>query len=193
LAVRRSNTRPDLIHYFFKALFLCEILNNVTFRLTFCGIGRWRCSGGSRSPPTSPSTSSRRRTRRSASSAAHSVRRLMLSRSSMLSLAFRSSCIVANNVVGPDPQAPYKFWASRILHLLYGSGSLHYNVAYPGSVAFLTPGSGMGKKSGYGSVMNNPDHISECLAWLRIRIGSGFNRVSGSGSGSRRAKMTHKS
>ncbi len=33
----------------------------------------------------------------------------------------------------------------------------------------------------------------ELKAGLRIRIGSGFNRVSGSGSGSRRAKMTHKS
>jgi hypothetical protein len=31
----------------------------------------------------------------------------------------------------------------------------------PGSGAFLTPGSGMGKK--YGSGMNNPDHISESL------------------------------
>jgi hypothetical protein len=30
-------------------------------------------------------------------------------------------------------------------------------------------------------------------AGLRIRIGSGFNRVSGFGPGSRRAKMTHKS
>ncbi len=30
----------------------------------------------------------------------------------------------------------------------------------PGSSAFLTPGSGMGKKSGSGSGMNNPDHIS---------------------------------
>ncbi len=29
--------------------------------------------------------------------------------------------------------------------------------------------------------------------WIRIRTGSGFNRVSGSGSGSRREKMTHKS
>jgi hypothetical protein len=33
----------------------------------------------------------------------------------------------------------------------------------PGSTAFLTPGSGMGKNSGSGSGMNNPDHISECL------------------------------
>jgi hypothetical protein len=32
-----------------------------------------------------------------------------------------------------------------------------------GSGAFLTPGSGMGKKSGAGSGMNNPDHISESL------------------------------
>jgi hypothetical protein len=36
-----------------------------------------------------------------------------------------------------------------------------------GSGAFLTPGSGMGKKSGSGpgsgSEMNNPDHISESL------------------------------
>ncbi len=30
----------------------------------------------------------------------------------------------------------------------------------PGSGAFLTPGSGMGKKSGPESGMNNPDHIS---------------------------------
>ncbi len=33
----------------------------------------------------------------------------------------------------------------------------------PGSGAFLTPGSGMSKKSGSGSGMNNPDHISESL------------------------------
>jgi hypothetical protein len=30
----------------------------------------------------------------------------------------------------------------------------------PGSGAFLTPGSGMSKKSESGSRMNNPDHIS---------------------------------
>jgi hypothetical protein len=29
----------------------------------------------------------------------------------------------------------------------------------PGSGAFLTPGSGMGRKSASGSGMNNPDHI----------------------------------
>ncbi len=37
--------------------------------------------------------------------------------------------------------------------------------------AFLTPGSGMGKKSGSGSTMNNPDHISESLKtifWVKI-------------------------
>jgi hypothetical protein len=33
----------------------------------------------------------------------------------------------------------------------------------PRSGAFLTPGSGMGKKSGSGSGMNNADHIYECL------------------------------
>jgi hypothetical protein len=37
------------------------------------------------------------------------------------------------------------------------------SVADPGSSTFLTPGSGMGKKSGSGSGMNNPDHISESL------------------------------
>ncbi len=37
------------------------------------------------------------------------------------------------------------------------------SVADPGSSAFLTRGSGMGKKSGSGSGMNNPDHISESL------------------------------
>jgi hypothetical protein len=34
------------------------------------------------------------------------------------------------------------------------------SVAEPGSGAFLAPGSGMGKKSGSGPGMNNPDHIS---------------------------------
>jgi hypothetical protein len=33
----------------------------------------------------------------------------------------------------------------------------------PGSGAFLTPGSRMGKKSGSGSGMINPDHISKSL------------------------------
>jgi hypothetical protein len=33
----------------------------------------------------------------------------------------------------------------------------------PGSVAFFTPGSGMGEKSGSRSGMNNPDHISKSL------------------------------
>jgi hypothetical protein len=40
-----------------------------------------------------------------------------------------------------------------------------------GSGAFLTPESGMGKKSGSGSGMNNPDHISESLEtiiWVKI-------------------------
>jgi hypothetical protein len=35
----------------------------------------------------------------------------------------------------------------------------------------LTPGSGIGKKSGSGSGMNNPDHISEsikCNFWVKI-------------------------
>jgi hypothetical protein len=35
--------------------------------------------------------------------------------------------------------------------------------ADPGSGVFLTTGSGIGKKSGYGSAMNSPDHISESL------------------------------
>ncbi len=43
----------------------------------------------------------------------------------------------------------------------------------PGSGAFLTldPGSGMGKKSGSGSAMNIPDHVSEILEtafWVKI-------------------------
>jgi hypothetical protein len=37
------------------------------------------------------------------------------------------------------------------------------SVADPGPVAFLTPGSGMGKKSRSGSVMNIPDNIFESL------------------------------
>ncbi len=41
----------------------------------------------------------------------------------------------------------------------------------PGSGAFFTPGSGMDKKLGSGSGMNNPDHISECIetiSWDKI-------------------------
>jgi hypothetical protein len=50
--------------------------------------------------------------------------------------------------------------------------SLLTSVANPdlGSGVFLTPVSGMGIKSGSGSGMNNPDHISECLEtifWLK--------------------------
>jgi hypothetical protein len=45
------------------------------------------------------------------------------------------------------------------------------SVADPGSSAFLTPASGMGKKSGSGSGMNNTDHIPESLEtvfWVKI-------------------------
>ncbi len=41
----------------------------------------------------------------------------------------------------------------------------------PGSGASLTPGFGMSKKSGSGSGMNNPVHISESLEtifWVKI-------------------------
>jgi hypothetical protein len=44
-------------------------------------------------------------------------------------------------------------------------------VADPESGAFLTSGYGMGKKSGSGSGMNNPDHISESsvtIFWIKI-------------------------
>jgi hypothetical protein len=44
----------------------------------------------------------------------------------------------------------------------------------------LDPGSGMGKKSGSGSGMNNPDHISESLEtifWgLNLKFGSGMEK-----------------
>ena len=43
------------------------------------------------------------------------------------------------------------------------SATLFFSVANPGSHAFLTPRSGMGKKSRPGSAMNIPDHISESL------------------------------
>jgi hypothetical protein len=50
----------------------------------------------------------------------------------------------------------------------------------PGSGAFLTPGSGMGKRSGSG--MKNPDHISECLvAFFRVKILRFFVADLGSG------------
>ena len=43
--------------------------------------------------------------------------------------------------------------------LLIKVNILFFSVADPGSDAFLTPGSGMGRKSASGSGMNNPDHI----------------------------------
>jgi hypothetical protein len=56
----------------------------------------------------------------------------------------------------------------------------------PASGAFLTPGTRIGKKSGSGSGMENPDHISESLEtvfWVKIlmrirdgkKFGSGIN------------------
>jgi hypothetical protein len=56
--------------------------------------------------------------------------------------------------------------------------------------AFFNPGSGMGKQSGSGSGMNNPDHISESsktIFWIKIlkffnvdpgwkKIGSGMEK-----------------
>ncbi len=43
------------------------------------------------------------------------------------------------------------------------SAVLRIRIRDPVSSAFLTPGSGMGNKSGSGSGMNNTDHISESL------------------------------
>jgi hypothetical protein len=62
--------------------------------------------------------------------------------------------------------ALWKGWYSNIV--FFSFCFLPYSVADPdpGSGAFLTPGSGMGKKSGTGSGMNNPDHISESLETL---------------------------
>jgi hypothetical protein len=45
---------------------------------------------------------------------------------------------------------------------------INSRVADPGSGAFLTPESGMGKKSGFGSGMNNPDHIPISYFWVKI-------------------------
>jgi hypothetical protein len=71
------------------------------------------------------------------------------------------------------------------------------SVADPGFAAFLTPESGMGKKSGSGSEMNNPDHVSkETIFWVKIlkffdadpgwkKFGSGMekSRIPGSAIG----------
>jgi hypothetical protein len=48
---------------------------------------------------------------------------------------------------------------------------LRIRIRYPVPFYTLGPGSGMGKKSGSGSEMNNPDHISESLknnSWVKI-------------------------
>jgi hypothetical protein len=50
----------------------------------------------------------------------------------------------------------------------------------PGSSTFLTPRSGMGKKSGSGSGMNNLDHISESLEtifWVKIPYLNSLKRI----------------
>ncbi len=44
------------------------------------------------------------------------------------------------------------------------------SIADSGSGAFLTPGSGMGKKSGSVSGMNNPDHISWSLETIFLGL-----------------------
>jgi hypothetical protein len=52
----------------------------------------------------------------------------------------------------------------------------------PGSGAFFTPGSGLGKKSGSASGMYNSDHISESLEtifWVKILNFFGTNPGSG--------------
>jgi hypothetical protein len=51
----------------------------------------------------------------------------------------------------------------------------------PGSGAFLTPGSGIGKKSGSG--MNNLDHISESFETLEFFDADPRWKLSDSGSG----------
>jgi hypothetical protein len=51
------------------------------------------------------------------------------------------------------------------------SGKQRFSVTDPGSGAFLTPGSGMGKTSRSGSGMNIPYHISvrlETIFWVKI-------------------------
>ncbi len=72
-----------------------------------------------------------------------------------------------------------------------GEHCLSLSVAGLGSGAFFTPGSGMGKKSGSGSGMNNPEHISESLEtifWVKIlkffdanpewkKFGSGMEKI----------------
>jgi hypothetical protein len=43
------------------------------------------------------------------------------------------------------------------------------------------------------AILLNPlDAANQCCGSIRIRIGLGFNRVPGSGSGSKRAKMAQK-
>jgi hypothetical protein len=57
------------------------------------------------------------------------------------------------------------------------------SVPYPGSGAFVTPGSGMGKKLGSRFGMNNQDHIFESLEtyfWVKIfdaDPGSGMEKI----------------
>jgi hypothetical protein len=52
---------------------------------------------------------------------------------------------------------------TEVIHKHYGTFCGENQCCGSGSGAFLTPKSGMGKKSGSGSGINNPDHISDCL------------------------------
>jgi hypothetical protein len=59
----------------------------------------------------------------------------------------------------------YKFSFIRAHRVVGWKNTKNYSVEDPdpGSGAFLTPGSGMDKKTGNGSGTNNPNHISENL------------------------------
>jgi hypothetical protein len=51
------------------------------------------------------------------------------------------------------------YTAAKILYIIYVFLFCTVADPEPGSGAFLTPRSGMGRKSASGSGMNNPDHI----------------------------------
>jgi hypothetical protein len=75
------------------------------------------------------------------------------------------------------------FWLSEsfLLLLKIVQKTLKISVADPGSGDFLTAGSGMGRKSGSGSGMKNPNHIFECLEpFFGVKILKFFEADSGS-------------
>jgi hypothetical protein len=76
------------------------------------------------------------------------------SRSKLPEDGFKKILLFVSNFYRRKRQPCIRFFSPQ-----KGSQKISVADTDPGSDAFLTPGSGMGRKSASGSGMNNPDHI----------------------------------